>query len=1136
MDGYNVPMLSDSGYSSNNNNNIQTHTHHHKDQMLSAGSAPATPFLYEMPGSHKTISHQLTGNLKTTSDYAAFTNCIQQSALLDQRTVDASNIDAVSLSSLCDLKFPNSPTAESSFKNISLINIEANHVLVPAKSIATNDLINDGNGVEATFSNILYAKDDIVIETKDMPRSDAAQVTHVTHYLPLKLNNNNNNSAVEQKFPKATVTVTAVAATVPTAGTTTVAPAIAVSVPNSSAMTAMPYSTTVAGGAAGGGSRSRSTRGGRGTRGHANNRNGRTTTNRLHQQQPQQQQQLQSQPAEALGSPGVASASTDYLTTNAGNNFNVTVVNNQVNSNHHNHSTDNQITTTTTTSTNVDTANSKVITHGINNFISNNNHSQNSSASGSNGTGIGNVIGTAIGNPSNSSNSNNNSNSNNHNNNSCSNNVQNINSIATMSQNRATVLQSVEGVTLANSPTQRPGAVIVSTCVPEGSCNSNSSSVNINLNNTNNNNKTVGSSTMSPSSMELLKEPELQQSQLQQQEQQPLLHSSSVDCDSLSSMDDLLDDQEISEASFGYQDNTSSHSQQSVSGGGGGAGGGGGGGSSTSSNATNVVLLNGSNPNATGGYMTLLPPATSSGHMGMSSGGTGASAGGSGEGIDFKHLFEELCPVCGDKVSGYHYGLLTCESCKGFFKRTVQNKKVYTCVAERSCHIDKTQRKRCPYCRFQKCLEVGMKLEAVRADRMRGGRNKFGPMYKRDRARKLQVMRQRQLALQALRTSIGSVEMKSSPLSPGYQQQYPNMNIKQEIQIPQVSSLTQSPDSSPSPIAIALGQVNTSGGVISTPMNGGNGSSSGGGGGGAVGGGGSGNGGNTGTNNSNNTSSDGLNRSGSGNCHDTGTGSLQNASESKIFDSGTHPSSTADSIIEPLRVSPMIRDFVQSIDDREWQTQLFALLQKQTYNQVEVDLFELMCKVLDQNLFSQVDWARNTVFFKDLKVDDQMKLLQHSWSDMLVLDHLHQRIHNGLPDETQLNNGQVFNLLWLGLLGVPQLADYFNELQNRLQDLKFDMGDYVCMKFLILLNPDVRGIVNKKTVLEGQENVQAALLDYTLTCYPSVTDKFRRLLSILPDIHAMASRGEDHLYSKHCAGSAPTQTLLMEMLHAKRKV
>ncbi|KAL7731410.1 hypothetical protein ACLKA6_001431, partial [Drosophila palustris] len=395
-----------------------------------------------------------------------------------------------------------------------------------------------------------------------------------------------------------------------------------------------------------------------------------------------------------------------------------------------------------------------------------------------------------------------------------------------------------------------------------------------------------------------------------------------------------------------------------------------------------------------------------------------------------------------------------------------------------------------------------------------------------------------------------------------------------------VSSLTQSPDSSPSPIAIALGQVNASGGgVIATPMNAGNvsggnvngssslgggnnnsshnnshntnnnssSSSSTGSGGSAGGGGGGGGGGNNaggGNSNNNNNNADGLQRNGNGgngnsnsSCHETGTGSLQNTAESKLcFDSGTHPSSTADALIEPLRVSPMIREFVQSIDDREWQTQLFALLQKQTYNQVEVDLFELLCKVLDQNLFSQVDWARNTVFFKDLKVDDQMKLLQHSWSDMLVLDHLHHRIHNGLPDETQLNNGQIFNLMSLGLLGVPQLGDYFNELQNKLQDLKFDMGDYVCMKFLILLNPDVRGIVNKKTVLEGHERVQAALLDYTLTCYPSVNDKFRRLLNILPEIHAMAARGEEHLYSKHCAGSAPTQTLLMEMLHAKRKV
>ncbi|XP_049819844.1 nuclear hormone receptor FTZ-F1 isoform X3 [Aethina tumida] len=491
-----------------------------------------------------------------------------------------------------------------------------------------------------------------------------------------------------------------------------------------------------------------------------------------------------------------------------------------------------------------------------------------------------------------------------------------------------------------------------------------------------------------------------------------------------------------------------------------------------------------------------------------------------GEIPDTKYGIEELCPVCGDKVSGYHYGLLTCESCKGFFKRTVQNKKVYTCVAERSCHIDKTQRKRCPFCRFQKCLEVGMKLEAVRADRMRGGRNKFGPMYKRDRARKLQMMRQRQLAAQTLRGSAGDSAMYNNP--PGTSP-FANIHIKQEIQIPQVSSLTSSPDSSPSPIAVALGQVNNAmvqpgsnqqpalqivqGGapnsMVVVPEN-------------KL----------WAQANSTTTSPhslspkafqyDNLVQAGGGGGGGGGGGA----------GSGAPPSS---------KVSPLIRDFVQAIDDREWQNSLYGLLQSQTYNQCEVDLFELMCKVLDQNLFSQVDWARNSIFFKDLKVDDQMKLLQHSWSDMLVLDHMHHRMHNNLPDETTLHNGQKFDLLSLGLLGVPTLADHFNDITAKLQELKFDVSDYICIKFLLLLNPDVRGITNRKHVQEGYEQVQQALLEYTMTIYPQIQDKYQKLQQILPDLHTLATRGEEYLYHKHCNGSAPTQTLLMEMLHAKRK-
>ena len=31
-----------------------------------------------------------------------------------------------------------------------------------------------------------------------------------------------------------------------------------------------------------------------------------------------------------------------------------------------------------------------------------------------------------------------------------------------------------------------------------------------------------------------------------------------------------------------------------------------------------------------------------------------------------------ICNICEDKATGLHYGIITCEGCKGFFKRTVQ--------------------------------------------------------------------------------------------------------------------------------------------------------------------------------------------------------------------------------------------------------------------------------------------------------------------------------------------------------------------------------------------------------------------------------------------------------------------------------
>ncbi|KAM9806838.1 nuclear receptor ROR-alpha A isoform 1-T1 [Syngnathus typhle] len=81
------------------------------------------------------------------------------------------------------------------------------------------------------------------------------------------------------------------------------------------------------------------------------------------------------------------------------------------------------------------------------------------------------------------------------------------------------------------------------------------------------------------------------------------------------------------------------------------------------------------------------------------------------------------CKICGDKSSGVHYGVITCEGCKGFFRRSQLPTVSYSCSRQSNCIIDRSSRNRCQHCRLQKCLAQGMSKDAV----------KFGRMSKRQR-------------------------------------------------------------------------------------------------------------------------------------------------------------------------------------------------------------------------------------------------------------------------------------------------------------------------------------------------------------------------------------------------------------------
>jgi hypothetical protein len=73
-----------------------------------------------------------------------------------------------------------------------------------------------------------------------------------------------------------------------------------------------------------------------------------------------------------------------------------------------------------------------------------------------------------------------------------------------------------------------------------------------------------------------------------------------------------------------------------------------------------------------------------------------------------------VCIVCGDVSSGKHYGILACNGCSGFFKRSVRRKLIYRCQAGTGqCIIDKAHRNQCQACRLKKCLKMGMNKDGT---------------------------------------------------------------------------------------------------------------------------------------------------------------------------------------------------------------------------------------------------------------------------------------------------------------------------------------------------------------------------------------------------------------------------------------
>jgi hypothetical protein len=76
---------------------------------------------------------------------------------------------------------------------------------------------------------------------------------------------------------------------------------------------------------------------------------------------------------------------------------------------------------------------------------------------------------------------------------------------------------------------------------------------------------------------------------------------------------------------------------------------------------------------------------------------------------------QEICQICSSTVSvGLHFGAVTCEACKKFFVRFINNQDSKPICKRKSgdCVITLKTRADCFHCRLKKCIHVGMSVES----------------------------------------------------------------------------------------------------------------------------------------------------------------------------------------------------------------------------------------------------------------------------------------------------------------------------------------------------------------------------------------------------------------------------------------
>nr|XP_033485573.1 nuclear receptor subfamily 2 group C member 2 isoform X2 [Epinephelus lanceolatus] len=472
----------------------------------------------------------------------------------------------------------------------------------------------------------------------------------------------------------------------------------------------------------------------------------------------------------------------------------------------------------------------------------------------------------------------------------------------------------------------------------------------------------------------------------------------------------------------------------------------------------------------------------------------------------------EYCVVCGDKASGRHYGAVSCEGCKGFFKRSVRKNLTYSCRSKQDCVINKHHRNRCQFCRLRKCLNMGMKTDSVQSER------KPIDVVPREKhancaasTQKIYIRKDLNSPLIATPTFISDTETdgsRSSLLDQGML-----VNIQQPV-IQSDGTLLLATDSK---MESGQGDLGTLANVVTSLAN----------------------------------LSDSLREN--LNNGDTSDSQQEEQSASEI----TRAFDTLAKVFHPpeVGVGQSLAEKPQCVSGTT--IQLIGRDQETPIIEVEGPLltdshvgFKLtmpspmpeylnvhyICESASRLLFLSMHWARSIPAFSALGQEANTSLVRACWNELFtlglaqcahvmnlstilaaIINHLQSSIQDDKFSGERVK--QVMEHIWK-----------FQEFCNSMTRLETDSYEYAYLKAIVLFSPDHPGVDSSGQIEKFQEKALMELQDYVQKTYPDDAYRLTRILTRLPALRLMNSGITEELFFTGLIGNVSIDSIIPYIL------